>query len=136
MIRQFTRFSAIGVVGFVVDVLVLLLLVTLAGVDPYSSRAISFLAAATTTWWCNRHFTFAAANESALAQWGRFLAANGAGGAVNYGCYAALIAAFAIMHAHPAIAAAIGALAGLVVNFTLSRRFVFAATIRARPRGS
>jgi putative flippase GtrA len=132
MMQRLARFSLAGAAGFVVDVAVLYALMRFAGFDPYVARAISFFAAATFTWWCNRHFTFNAAAAPALAQWARFLAANGVGGAVNYGAYAALIATLPLMHAYPAIAAGAGAVAGLVVNFTLSQRLVFASAPAAR----
>jgi putative flippase GtrA len=124
---QFLRFAAIGTLGFLVDagVLVALLAGGVAGV--HGGRVLSFLAAASVTWALNRRFTFAASSGARrLAEWARYLAAMAAGAAVNYAVYALAmrLAGGATLVAPLAVAA--GSLAGLAVNFTTARRFVFA----------
>ncbi len=47
------------------------------------------------------------------------------GGVINWATYAIFVSVSALVFAHPVIGVAAGSLAGLVVNFTLSRRFVF-----------
>ena len=54
---QFLRFGLVGAVGFLVDVGVLYAMHGL-GLDLYTARVVSFLAAATFTWLGNRFFTF------------------------------------------------------------------------------
>ncbi len=123
---QLAQFAAVGALGFVIDASVLQALVGKAGLDPYSARAVSYLAAATATWWLNRRVTFRdAVGANPIRQWTRFLAANACGGAVNYAIYAALVGLWARASAEPALAVAIGSAAGLLINFQLSRRFVF-----------
>jgi putative flippase GtrA len=122
---QFLRFALVGCAGFVVDAGVLSLVLWL-GADHYTGRIASYLAAATFTWALNRNYTFRAQRGTGLlSEWGRFLAANAVGGVINWATYAILVSFSATVFAHPVIGVAAGSLAGLVVNFTLSRRFVF-----------
>jgi putative flippase GtrA len=122
---QFLRFALVGCAGFVVDAGVLNA-VLLLGADRYSGRLVSYLAAATTTWVLNRNYTFREQRDvRRLREWGRFLASNAFGGCVNWVTYALLVTVSGTVSAHPVIGVAVGSLAGLAVNFTLSRRFVF-----------
>jgi hypothetical protein len=69
------RFGLVGVAGYVVDVAVLLAVVRL-GVDPFTARVPSFLAAASCTWFLNRRFTFrdpAARSGPVRRQWALFV---------------------------------------------------------------
>jgi putative flippase GtrA len=122
---QFLRFSAVGAAGFLVDAGVLYLMIFGVGLGPWLARLPSFLAASAFTWFVNRIWTYKGPQAGGMAgQWLRFVSANALGGAVNYTVYALLILDETI-RAHPLPAVALGSLAGLAVNFTLSRRFVF-----------
>lgn len=124
---QFLRFAAVGVAGFLVDTAALYLAIHF-GAGLYAGRVISYLAAATSTWALNRHFTFKAHQDSnLLREWSKFLAANLVGGLVNYATYAALVSSSQTVAAWPILGVAAGSVAGLTVNFTLSRRLVFTA---------
>ena len=124
---QFLRFGVVGTVGFVVDTAVLYAGLAL-GLGLYSGRAVSYVAAASTTWALNRAWTFRDSGQAPAArQWALFLLVNLIGFACNYGTYAALIAFVPLVAAHPVLGVAAGALAGMVGNFWLSRRFVFKA---------
>jgi putative flippase GtrA len=127
---QFARFAVIGTAAFVVDASALYAALWI-GLGFYAGRAISYLLAATFTWYGNRRITFTDSHAEgagpAAAEWLKFLVANLGGGAVNYSIYAALIASFAIVRAYPVLGVAAGSLAGLVVNFTLSKFVVFRA---------
>ena len=123
---QFLRFALIGVGGFVVDALVLSAAIRFAGAGLYVGRLVSYLCAATFTWVMNRHFTFALRKGRNLTrEWLTFLAANALGGAANYGVYASLVRSSAIAAEWPVIGVAAGSIAGLAINFTLSRHLVF-----------
>jgi len=123
---QFLRFSAVGAVGFVVDTLALYFCVHVLGANLYEGRVASYFAAATVTWGLNRRFTFFLHRSPArLAELGRFIAANALGGIVNYSTYAIVIAVLDTARAFPVIGVAAGSVAGLAVNFRLSRRLVF-----------
>lgn len=137
IVRQFFSFGLVGVAGFMVDAGVLTLMLRTTNAGPYLGRVVSFLCAATATWALNRAFTFRdhATHHTLGAQWLRFLAANAIGGCVNFGVYSLLVATVAVFSAMPVLAVAAGSLAGLVVNFTLSRTFVFAAKAPAGSPG-
>lgn len=120
----FARFAGIGALGFVVDSGVLYAGLGL-GLSLYSGRAVSWLAAATFTWYCNRRITFASTDTAVVREWARFLLANAVGGAVNLGTYALLVANFALMARLPVLAVGAGSVAGLVFNFALSWTVVF-----------
>jgi putative flippase GtrA len=50
------------------------------------------------------------------------------GGLVNYATYAILVTWVPMAAAHPVLGVAAGSIAGLTVNFLLSRRVVFKST--------
>ncbi|WP_193179829.1 GtrA family protein [Nisaea sediminum] len=125
-VKRFLKFGIVGCGGFVVDSAALLFASALLGLDPYSGRILSFLAAATFTWYANRKFTFADRNStSPLVEWARFLAANATGMVANFLAYGLVIALFGTEPWVLVGAVAAGSLSGMVLNFTLSARFVF-----------
>ncbi len=108
-----------------VDTAVLYLLIGLLG--PYLARAVSFVAAVTTTWAINRTFAFKS-HEKHLPLWreyGQYFAAMITGGLINYGVYAGLMATVPLAKAHPIVGVFCGTLAAMIVNFFLAQRFVF-----------
>jgi putative flippase GtrA len=123
---ELLRFGLVGAIGFVMDVSVLYLALALLGVGPYAGRAISYLVAASTTWYLNRRITFHGRSSPALArEWSRFVLLNAAGGAINYAVYAAWVRYAGHAGVAPGAGVALGSAAGLLVNFTLSRQLVF-----------
>jgi putative flippase GtrA len=130
---QFARFAVIGTAAFVVDTVVLYGGLAI-GLGLYGGRALSYLVAATFTWYGNRRITFAATRahgaKAAAAEWIRFLMANLVGGAVNYATYAGLVNLLPVVRAYPILGVAAGSIAGLGVNFTLSKFVVFRARAR------
>jgi len=125
-VRRFLKFGIVGSGGFVVDSAALLLASSVLGLDPYSGRILSFLTAATFTWYANRKFTFADRNSaSPVIEWARFLAANATGMVANFLAYGLVISLFGTEPGILIAAVAAGSLAGMVLNFTLSARFVF-----------
>lgn len=125
MIRQFLRFGMVGVGGLFVDTAILYAALA-CGSGFYLGRLISYLGAATFTWVMNRRFTFREhADPNRLREWARFLAANAVGGVLNYCTYALLIGASGTVRALPVLGVAAGSIAGLAVNFILSRQMVF-----------
>lgn len=123
---QFLRFAIVGTVGFVVDAAVLYALIYGLGAGPYLGRLASFLAAASVTWLLNRRFTFPdTGRQPAHRQWTVFVAFMALGGLLNYGAYALVVTLAPDNPVTPLLAVATGAVAGLAVNFTTSRLFVF-----------
>ena len=128
--HPFIRFAMVGAAGYVVDTAVLALATRSFGLDPYGGRALSIAMAMFVTWLGNRYFTFAGrrarGSVSAIAQEAlKFAGANSVGAAVNYAVFAALVRFAASPFSNQYLAQAIGVLAGLVFNFTLSRTLVF-----------
>lgn len=123
---ELLRFGLVGLSGLVVDLAVLHLYLALAGDRPYSGQAIAWCVAVTTNWALNRRFTFTGRGHGPmLRQWARFVTVNLGGAALNNGCYALLVAGVPLCHAVPDIAVAAGTLAGMLLNFSGSRRLVF-----------
>ncbi len=121
------RFGIGGVVGFLVDSGVLYALMAV-GLGPYAARVPSFLCAATATWLINRYWTFAdRRSDQRGSEWGRYVAAMVAGGALNYAVYAALVANSGLVREWPVLGVAAGSLAGMVLNFISSWFLVFKA---------
>nr|WP_315431399.1 GtrA family protein [uncultured Albidiferax sp.] len=121
---EFLRFCIIGVIGFGVDVAVLYAMAGFLGW--YGARALSFIAAATATWWCNRRFTFQATHKTTpiLLQYLRYMASMLLGAALNYAVYAATLH-WTDMPGKAALGVALGSCSGLAVNFLLARHLVF-----------
>ena len=127
--REILFFAISGLVGFVVDAGIVQFLVREWAVNPYEARLVSFLCAATTTWAFNRKITFKGKGSggSKRRQLIRYLIAMAGGFALNYGAYAACVAAFAVVREWPAIGVAAGSIAGAVVNFLTSKYWIFRA---------
>lgn len=122
---QFLRFSAVGVVAFLVDAGTLQSALWL-GLDPYSGRVVSYLFAATSAWAMNRRYTFRVGSAEGLGrEWLAYLGANAFGGLVNYGTYVAAIWASDLARAWPVLAVGAGSVAGLFFNFAVNKYYVF-----------
>jgi putative flippase GtrA len=123
---RFLKFSGIGIVSFLIDVVVFQAALSLAGMSPYAARVVSFVVATSAAWWLNRTFTFHDAdNGRPDLQWARFFAANLVGGAVNYAVFVLMIATLPIAATYPVLALAAGSVSGVFFNFTAYRRYVF-----------
>jgi putative flippase GtrA len=125
-VSQFLRFALVGAAGFVVNEAALWVALHLLHLGKDAGWFFAFLPAVTFTWWGNRSFTFRAhASRGAramLSEWARFVATNSFGAVVNLAVYELLVHFTA---ADPLLALACGVLAGMVFNYTLSKRLVF-----------
>ncbi len=124
MLVQFLMFGTVGTFGWVLDTATVYALRHHLGL--YIAGLISYVVAATGTWLCNRLWTFRGSGSGpAHRQWARFLAVNAIGFVLNRGTYALLVTFAALCAAQPIFATAAGAIAGMFVNFSLSRTMVF-----------
>jgi putative flippase GtrA len=125
--REIVLFAAGGCIGLLVDAAVVQLLVRGQGWNPYLARIVSFLLAASVTWWWNRRHTFAARSSGrpAHAEWLHWLGLMSLGALLNYGIYAALLLAFAWLHRWPALAVAAGSAVAAALNFCMARGVLF-----------
>ena len=124
MLVQFIMFGTVGLVGLVLDTATVYALRHQLGL--YGAGLVSYVIAATGTWVLNRAWTFRGAGSGpAHRQWARFLAANAVGFVLNRGTYALLVTFVPLCAAQPVFATSAGAVAGMFVNFNLSRTMVF-----------
>lgn len=116
-------FAVSGVLALALDVAVLYALKAALGV--YLARLLSFLCAATFTWWFSRRFTFPGPKpHGLLREYLGYLSAMAVGAAINYGVYAACVAGWPAAAAQPAIGVALGSLSGMLFNFTAASRLL------------
>lgn len=125
--KQLAMFAVAGSIGYLVDVVVLLLLNPVVG--PHSGRLFSFAAAVVTTWLINRHYTFSGSRDGSLfREFSRYLTSCLGGGAVNLLSYSALVHLLDLTPFWLPVAVAFGSLSGMIVNFLLAKHFVYSYT--------
>ena len=124
LLRQFLRFGVVGTLGFIIDTITVYSLRHRLGL--YGAGVLAYVIAASANWVLNRLWTFRGQGSGpAHRQWAAFMLTNLAGFTLNRGTYALLVTFAASAADQPIIATAAGAIAGMFVNFTLSRRWVF-----------
>ena len=123
-LTQFLMFGCVGAVGFLFDTATVYSLRRSLGL--YGAGMVAYVVAATVNWLLNRLWTFrGSGNGSPHQQWARFLAVNLLGFVLNRGTYALLVTFVALCAAQPVYAVGAGAIAGMLLNFNLSRAIVF-----------
>jgi putative flippase GtrA len=126
---ELLRFAVVGVAGFVVDAGVLTLLVSLPWWNVYVARCVSFGLAVLVTWLINRRWTFASRSMSrasaAGTEYARYLVVQVIGALANLGVFVAVLAVQPALIRYPVVPLAIGAVAGLLVNYFGARSWVF-----------
>lgn len=126
LIREVLRFGGIGIIGFLVDAVVVTTLVGLFGWGPYAARAVSFPPAVTVTWYLNRRYTFPDyAARNTTCDYSKYLTVQTIGAMINVMIFATVIQACGPLAAYPVIALACGSVAAMMFNFFMSRYFVF-----------
>jgi len=121
---QFLMFGTVGVVGFLADTATVYSLRRSLGL--YGAGAAAYIVAATVTWLFNRLWTFRGRGSGPVhQQWARFLGVNLAGFVLNRGAYAILVTFVPLCAQEPVYAVGAGAIAGMFLNFSLSRAMVF-----------
>lgn len=119
----FARFCGVGALGFLIDAGLLLWFTHSLGLNPYLARVFSILLALTMTWVMHRHWTFRSNDPDRAAEWVRFAAVNGAGGALNYCVYSAIL--LARPGTAPLLALGAGSVVALLANFLGARLWAF-----------
>ena len=130
--HSFIRFGIIGACGYVVGASVLAVATGPLKLGFAAGNALAIFIAMAFTWQGNRYFTFRAQRARGLAgalqEWLKFMGANSVGALVNYLAALALVHYAAAPFSNKFLAQAIGVLAGLIFNFTLSKTLVFRGT--------
>lgn len=122
--RLFIRFAAVGSLGFMIEAVLLTWFTTLPAVGPILGRGISFPIAVLATWWLNRRLTFRSINNPCRESL-RYFGIQILGALTNLVVFILLVFFFSSLHRIPVIPLALAAIAGLVVNFILSKKLVF-----------
>ncbi|MEO0983197.1 MAG: GtrA family protein [Pseudomonadota bacterium] len=122
LIRKLAKFGAVGVIGAVVDIGLLLGLIAL-GAAPLAGRALSLPAAMFVTWRLNRRFTFGASGRSAAQEGARYAAVAFTAAGVNYAVFAGLMLAWPGLE--PALAVVAATLVSMWTSFIGYQRFAF-----------
>lgn len=124
VVVQFLRFGVVGGIGFLADTAIVYALRAPLGL--YWAGIVSYLLVASLNWALNRAWTFRGqGRHAAHRQWLLFLATNLAGFVLNRGAYALLIYFSPLVRDNPVLAVAAGAVAGMFLNFHLSRTVAF-----------
>ena len=123
--RAVLLFAFAGGIGYLVGASGLL--PSAPWIGPYAGRILSFCAAVVSTWLVNRSLTFAdrCSGLPLHREFLRYFILCLGGGSVNVAAYALLVYLFELTDWWLLIGLAVGSLAGMVVNFVLSRQFVF-----------
>lgn len=124
LVLEFLRFGTVGAIGFAVETSVVY--GTRAAIGLYWGGLVAYVVAASCNWLINRLWTFRGRGAGPVhRQWALFLAANAVGFAVNRGVYFGLITFSAVAFDYPVLAIIGGTVAGMFLNFHLSRTVVF-----------
>ena len=121
---QFMMFGTVGFIGFLTDTAFVYGFRARLGL--YGAGLVAYVVAASVTWILNRLWTFRGLGAGPMhRQWAKFLAANLLGFTLNRGTYALLITFVPLCAEEPVLAGFAGAVAGMFVNFGLSKKVVF-----------
>jgi putative flippase GtrA len=124
LLAQFMMFGTVGLFGLTLDTATVYALRGRLGL--YGAGLAAYMVGASGTWLLNRSWTFRGKGGGpAHRQWARFLIANSFGFVLNRGTYALLVTFVPLAAMQPVIATSAGAVAGMFINFNLSRRMVF-----------
>lgn len=122
MIRQFVKFSIVGVSNTVVDFGTYVALTRLGKVHFIGANVVAFLLAATWSYIWNRKWTFRSADARIRQQYVKFLIVAGVGLGLTTGILYALVTYVGMMDI-PAKVIAIGVV--LIWNFLINRLWTF-----------
>lgn len=125
LITEIIKFSMVGVVGFLVDAALVLMLHEHFGA--YIARIVSFSCAVITTWVLNRTLTFKNTDKShgIISEFTKYFLSMCIGGSVNLLCYSAIVSLKENNSENILFATAIGSIAGLFFNFSLTKVFIY-----------
>ncbi len=123
---QFFTFSIIGAIGTCVDLSCVYLAYDVADIPFRGARVIGFVVALTTNFLLNRKYTFGdRQNGGVTRQYLLFFVVCTLGFLVNWFISVALFERTASFHEHYLVAAFLGTMGGLTINFTGSKYIAF-----------
>jgi putative flippase GtrA len=120
------RFGIVGVAGAAVHMGGFWLAQRFLGLGNSAAWILSFLAAATSTWFMNRRFTFQdRAGDNQRDEWLGYLAVAAFGAAAHFLTFHGAIRLLPLFAQHPALAIIPGSLASFIVTYAGASAFVF-----------
>jgi putative flippase GtrA len=120
------RFGIVGVAGAALHMGGFWLAQRFLGLGNSAAWTLSFLAAATSTWFMNRRFTFQdRANENQRDEWLGYLTVAAFGAAAHFLTFHGVIRLIPLFAQHPALAIIPGSLASFIVTYAGASAFVF-----------
>jgi putative flippase GtrA len=90
-VRHWLAFLASGGTAFAVDAVVLELLTTVLGINPFAARLVAISLAMVAGWLMHRTFTFAVPGPPSLAEFIRYASVAWTASALNYGVFVAIL---------------------------------------------
>lgn len=124
--KQFLKFGIVGIVGFLVDAIILLVLVYIFLFDISLSRILSFLMAVFVTWLLNRNFTFNKKDKySKKKEYSYYLTIQSVGALLNYIVFIILVKNFLFFEEYLIVPLAIASIIAMFFNFFALRKKVF-----------
>jgi putative flippase GtrA len=116
----------VGILGFMVDAILLTAMISYLGWGVYSARLVSGTAAILSTWFLNRQWTFRdRASDNKIRESSTYLVINCCGAAINFSVYGIGVYLSSTLLEYPVLAAAMGAITAMLFNFTASKRYAF-----------
>jgi putative flippase GtrA len=127
MTRTLRNFALVGGVGFAIEAILLTVLVTLAGWQPWYARIPSFFTAVLATWALNRRHTFAGRGLQRRSLEAFFyILIQVCGATINLAIFGACLLYWPQLRGVPLIPLAIGAVGGFTFNFCASNALLYA----------
>lgn len=130
--KQALRFGMVGVLNTLVDVMGYLFLTRTSGLltgEPTAAKFFSFMLGTVTSLYLNRYWTFGVAGPLRAGEVARFYTTVSVALLLNVSLMYVLVHS---VHMHDLVAFAVATGASLLVNFTLSRLWVFSPTLAPR----
>lgn len=124
--RQAAGFAGVGVIGFVVDAGMFMILTNWSGLATIPARVLAFIPATLATWAINRFAVFQSTHVRHAAkakEYAKYLLVQGGGIGINFSVFYLALEAFP---SSPSLfPLALGSLAAMAFNFTGARLIVF-----------
>ena len=117
-------FILAGGIGFMTEVIIIQLLVSVFSVSFIAVRAISFPVAVCVTWLFNRKITFLSKNRVA-AELSQYVLIQILGGSINLSIYYLIVSSQQFQSINPILALAIAAACSMIFTFLTSKNIVF-----------
>ncbi len=122
-LRHMMTFAVVGSLAFFVDAGVFTAMYAI-GAGTFVSRCLSILASITFTWYLNRTFTFRTRKPATFVEFLSYLGGMQIGLLTNFSTFFVVLYLSDTAKVYPIIALAIATLAGMTLNFLISRKIL------------